>query len=244
MTVGSLFAGIGGFDLAAERVGWQVKWQVEIDPFCRQVLAKHWPNVRRYEDVRTVGAELERVDVICGGFPCQDISYAGPGDGLDGERSGLWHQMHRLVNELRPRYLVVENVAALLDRGMGTILGNLAASGYDAEWDCLPAGVFGAEHFRDRVVLVAYPMRAGLPLRTDAGADAPHARVFGKGLGFTCGVETAGLERRGESRWRGDIHGIPNRVDRVKALGNSIVPQVAEWIFRQIQAAEESAVTP
>src|SRR6185312_32662 len=108
MTVGSLFAGIGGFDLGFERAGFEIKWQVEIDPFCRAVLAKHWPDVRRYEDVRTVGAELERVDVVCGGFPCQDISFAGDGAGLDGERSGLWREFSRLIGELRPRYVVVE----------------------------------------------------------------------------------------------------------------------------------------
>src|SRR5690348_11422468 len=113
MTVGSLFAGIGGFDLAAERVGWEIKWQVEIDDYCTKVLEKHWPHVRRYRDIRTVGSELERVDLVCGGFPCQDISFAGDGAGLDGERSGLWRDFRRLVGELRPRYVVVENVAAL-----------------------------------------------------------------------------------------------------------------------------------
>ena len=103
LTVGSLFAGIGGFDLGLERAGFDIRWQVEIDPFCRAVLAKHWPQVKRYEDVRTVGAHnLERVDVVCGGFPCQDISDAGLRAGIDGKRSGLWSEMARLTGELRP----------------------------------------------------------------------------------------------------------------------------------------------
>src|SRR5204863_370991 len=116
----------------------EIKWQVEIDPFCRQVLEKHWPNVTRYFDVRQV-KRLESVDVLCGGFPCQDISVAGKGEGIDGERSGLWREFDRLIGELRPRYVVVENVSALLVRGLGRVLGDLVARGYDAEWDCIPA---------------------------------------------------------------------------------------------------------
>lgn len=151
LTVGSLFSGIGGFDLGFARAGFEIAWQVEIDPFCRAVLEKHWPTVRRYEDVRTVGSELERVDVLCGGFPCQDISVAGRGAGIDGARSGLWSHFARLIGELRPAYVVVENVTALLTRGLGRVLGDLAARGYDAEWDCLPASAFGANHRRDRI---------------------------------------------------------------------------------------------
>jgi DNA (cytosine-5)-methyltransferase 1 len=102
------------------------------------------------------------VDVLAGGFPCQDLSYAGKGAGIDGERSGLWGEYARLIRELRPRYVVVENVTALLARGMGRVLGDLAACGYDAEWDCIPAAAVGAPHRRDRVWIVAYPNGAGL----------------------------------------------------------------------------------
>src|SRR6185436_6276502 len=156
MTVGSLFAGIGGFDLGFERAGFEIAWQVEIDPFCRAVLAKHWPDVRRYDDVRTVGPELARVDVIVGGFPCQDISFAGAGAGLAGARSGLWDEFHRLIRTLRPRWVVVENVAALLQRGIDTVLGALARLGFDAEWSCLSACSLGAPHVRRRVFIVAH----------------------------------------------------------------------------------------
>src|SRR6266699_2059797 len=140
LTVGSLFSGIGGFDLGLERAGMEIRWQVEIDSFCQQVLAKHWPNVKRYDDVRTVGAHnLERVDVLCGGFPCQDVSCAGPRTGIDGVRSGLWSEMVRVVRELRPRYVFMENTHGLLERGFGRVLGDLAEAGYDAEWACLAA---------------------------------------------------------------------------------------------------------
>lgn len=166
MNVGSLFAGIGGFDLGLERAGMRVSWQVELDPYCRAVLARHFPEAERFEDVREVGAgSLAPVDLICGGFPCQDLSAAGRGAGLDGARSGLWADFARIVRELRPRYVVVENVPALLtgkgkrwDRApVGRVLGDLAEAGYDAEWACLSAREFGAPHLRKRIWLVAYP---------------------------------------------------------------------------------------
>jgi DNA (cytosine-5)-methyltransferase 1 len=135
LTVGSLFSGIGGFELGLERAGMRVLWQAETDPYASAVLAKHWPGVRNHGDVRNVRAgAVEPVDVICGGFPCQDISNAGKRAGIDGERSGLWSEYARIVGELRPRYVIVENVAALLGRGIERVLGDLAALGFDAEW--------------------------------------------------------------------------------------------------------------
>jgi DNA (cytosine-5)-methyltransferase 1 len=308
MTIGSLFAGIGGFDLGFERAGFEIRWQVEIDPFCRAVLAMHWPQVRRYEDIRTVvGAELEPVDVLCGGFPCQDISFAGRGGGIDGARSGLWGEFDRLIGLLRPAYVVVENVAALLTRGLGRVLGDLAARGYDAEWDCLPASAFGAPHRRDRLWLVAYPQRAERrPLaevrqpvshgndagrqeaaggtgerREDVaypdgrrqqsewgggvfdgerpahrhdfdGCDSPLAdtdeprsqrRVFGGER--PCQLPAWARSRADEDRWLAESgicrvsHGIPARVDRLKGLGNAVVPQITEWIARRIRDYED-----
>ena len=157
LTFGSLFAGIGGFDLGFERAGMVCKWQVEIDDYATKVLEKHWPNVHRERDIRQCGKHnLEYVDVICGGFPCQDISYAGLGAGLEGERSGLFFEAVRLVSELQPRIVVLENVAALLTRGLDRVLGTLAAIGFDAEWHCIPAAAVGAPHIRDRVFVAAY----------------------------------------------------------------------------------------
>ena len=158
MTFGSLFSGIGGIDLGLERAGMTCKWQVEIDPWCRKVLAKHWPNVRRYEDVSAVGGDtLEPVDVIAGGFPCQDVSTAGQGAGIkEGTRSGLWSEFHRIICELRPRYVLVENVPGLFANGRGRVLGDLADIGYDAEWEVLSAADVGAPHLRKRVFITAH----------------------------------------------------------------------------------------
>lgn len=157
-SIGSLFSGIGGLELGLEWAGvGHTVWQVEREPFCRAVLAKHWPDAERFDDVTTVGAHnLAPVEVICGGFPCQDISYAGRGAGLAGERSGLWYEYARIVRELRPRFVVVENVSALLTRGLDAVLGTLASLGYDAEWSCVRASDVGARHRRERVFIVAW----------------------------------------------------------------------------------------
>lgn len=171
LTVGSLFSGIGGLELGLERAGMQVIWQVEKDPYCLKVLARHWPNVERYEDVKEVGRHnLQPVDLICGGFPCQDVSLAGKRAGLQGERTTLWREFARIIRELRPRWVLAENVPGLLssDKGMffGQVLRDLAACGYDAEWQVLPAAAFGAPHKRDRVFIVAYA-QGGLPRFSD-----------------------------------------------------------------------------
>ncbi len=317
LTFGSLFAGIGGFDLGFERAGMVCKWQVEIDDYANRVLAKHWPNVHRERDIRQCGRHnLEPVDVICGGFPCQDISYAGQGAGLDGERSGLFFEAVRVVRELRPRIVVLENVAALLTRGLDRVLGTLAEIGFDAEWHCIPAAAVGAPHIRDRVFVLAYAdangsgkrccntddqgWRAGRdreacvpPGRIIAGANIesasaiPDAAQHGRGQGHEnsggCGQRTGerkecrsgsvredvadddrgisgaswpgkekrraanmlvyGSESSGRNQWSIEpavgrvADGVSNRVDRLRGLGNAVVPQVAEWIGKRIVAA-------
>jgi len=269
MRFGSLFAGIGGFDLGLERSGMQCAWQVEIDPWCRQVLARHWPDVPRYEDVRDVGAgNLEWVDVIAGGFPCQDISSAGKREGIRGKRSGLWTEFARIIRELRPRFVIVENVAALLVRGMGTVLGDLAASGYDAEWQMLPAAAFGAPHIRQRVFIVAYPQSsrnqrerirlADSQIKTLSEINGTKPHGCRQNVAYTPSelwrkqktrdgrkVSTrGGTQSRQHNHW--DIEpnvgrvadGIPHQVDRLRGLGNAVVPQVAEWLGRRILEAD------
>lgn len=237
MKVGSLFSGIGGFDLGLERAGFEIRWMVEIDPFCRRVLAKHWPDVTRYEDVHDVGAHnLEPVDVICGGFPCQDISYAGPGAGIAGERSGLWWEFARIVREMEPSYVLVENVAALLDRGLGDVLGTLADLGYDAEWSVVSACSVGAPHVRRRVFVVAHA--DGLdgrprPRNPDArpnGAVQAIDRLEGARTGFRSRLADPSALYRGAD-------GLPRGMDRNRALGNAVVPQVAEWIGQHLLEA-------
>jgi DNA (cytosine-5)-methyltransferase 1 len=269
LTVGSLFSGIGGIDLGLQRAGFKIAWQVEINEYCQKVLAKHWPDVARYGDIRTVGSHnLEAVDLMCGGFPCQDISNAGKRAGITGERSGLWSEFYRLICELRPRYVLVENVAALLVRGIDTVLGDLAACGYDAEWQVLSAAQFGAPHLRERVFLVAYPtskqggriQQRKLQPNLDASSDTSNAN-FQRLQGFWSQkiqrVEAFSwckdirnledLRRRPDlppSLIRGDRHGIPYVVDRLKGLGNAVVPQIAEYIGRCIVASQEANYDP
>lgn len=304
MNVGSLFSGIGGFDLGFERAGMRVAWQVELDPFCRGVLARHFPAAARFEDVQAVGArELGPVDLVCGGFPCQDLSSAGRGAGLDGARSGLWAEFARIIRELRPRYVVVENVPALLtgkgkrwDRGpIGRVLGDLAEARYDAEWACLSAREFGAPHLRKRVWIVAYPAwDAEAGAAAESGSEWQRARPSGERSraedladadtqrqpGGTGALSRAAggrqpADRGGEGahvpdadrqqhegraqalrgsaaeelrgHWAAEpavgrvADGVPDRVDRLAALGNALVPQIAEWIGRRILAFESAA---
>ena len=189
MNVLDLFSGIGGFSLGLERAGMRTVAFCEIEPFCRAVLAKHWPSVPCYTDVRDLTADRlaadgVKPDLICGGFPCQDVSLAGKRAGLDGERSGLWAEYARLIRELRPRFAIVENTPGLLSLGMGRVLGDLAEIGYDAEWHCIPAAAVGADHERDRVWIIAYPHgtriqpydeRGREPCAAEVGQDAPDA---------------------------------------------------------------------
>jgi DNA (cytosine-5)-methyltransferase 1 len=159
-----LFSGIGGFSFGLERTGgFQTIAFCDSDPFARRILDKHWPGVPVFDDVRRLGLadllgrDIPIPDVVCGGFPCQDISFAGKGAGLEGGRSGLWFEMLRIIAETRPRWAILENVAALRSRGLDTVLGGIASIGYDAEWHCIPASAIGAPHQRDRVWVVAYP---------------------------------------------------------------------------------------
>jgi DNA (cytosine-5)-methyltransferase 1 len=263
-----LFSGIGGFSLGLERTGgFRTVAFCEIEEFPRRVLAKHWPGVPIYHDVRELTADtLARdgisVDVICGGFPCQDVSTAGQRAGLAGARSGLWFEMARLVGELRPHFVIVENTPGLLSLGMGDVLGELAALGYDAEWECIPAAAVGANHERDRVWIVAYPDGEGEPPRALHGQMAGLSRTAGDsvraGRAHTEGIAeaprrprigtalAAAYGSRGRGEWPPEpdvvrvVDGISDRSHgpRVRALGNAVVPQIPELIGRAILAAE------
>jgi DNA (cytosine-5)-methyltransferase 1 len=326
----SLFAGIGGFDLGLERTGgFRTVALCERDAAAQRVLKKHWPEVPIYDDVCTLtGEQLAAdgiaVDVICGGFPCQDISTAGAGAGIEGERSGLWSEYARLIGELRPAYVIVENVSALLSRGLDKVLGDLAALGYDADWHCIPASAVGAPHRRDRIWIIAYPnhvlhsgeLDGGTVSRAATGSEAgyrgegqaPHGkrlrpqsrpsrkvvadtplmqcdgsndnarkRVGGRALsksrnsgGAVALADALGFRQSrqgqpfpaghpaadGEGEANHAFHvrlsqqwaveppvgrvadGVPGRVDRLKQLGNAVVPQIPELIGRAILEAE------
>ncbi len=152
----------------------------EVDPFCRSILAKHWPGVPLYNDVRVLeGSKVPHIDILCGGFPCQDVSSGGKRAGIkEGTRSGLWYEYARLIGEIRPRYAIIENVRGLLSCGIEIVMRDLAALGYDAEWEVLPAAALGAPHHRERVFIVAYPHSQ----RADGRARllAPLERIMGE----------------------------------------------------------------
>lgn len=313
-----MFSGIGGLELGLEAAGvGQVAWQCEIDPAARAVLARHWPRVPCFPDVRTMAPPP--VDVICAGFPCQDLSVAGKGAGLAGERSGLFWEVMRVVDLVGPRFIVLENVPALLVRGFGTILGALAARGFDAEWHVLAAADVGAPHLRRRLFIIAWRPVAdahGLRQPQPQGGQRDGRRRPGNGRpvadtdrddavkpqrirrrGHAAVARRAGesladphrpgpSQREGEPRDHGeerpaavgggrraakpalggDVDGLPRRLDvdghrwpagrgpdqhpnepprlvppgtrgraaRIRALGNAVVPQVAEVIGRRL----------
>ena len=258
MKVLDLFSGIGGFSLGLEEAGFETVAFCEIDKKAHKVLAKHWPHVPIFDDVQKLNkAALDEqgiaVDVICGGFPCQDISLAGKGAGLEGKRSGLWFEYHRLIKEIRPKYAIIENVSALRARGLDQVLRSLAEIGYDAEWHCIPASAIGAPHRRDRIWIVAYPNSQWQP-QPQRVKQGQRGR-FGNGGKDVADADYAGLQRRSQTRDFGDVwprlqqlierrpdsigatwavepdvgrvaHGVPKRVDRLKQLGNAVVPQI------------------
>lgn len=227
LQVGSLFSGIGGIDVGLEAAGMEVAWQVEADLFCRTVLKQYW-TCPVYDDVRHIPADAAPVDVLAGGFPCQDLSQAASGwepPGLDGARSGLWSEYANLIRRFQPRYVIVENVAILRHRGLHRVLGDLAHLGYDAEWDVFPAAAFGAPHRRARLWLVAYPNRNSQP---DGTFDDE-----------TCVLPRTGPTNRGWPHPPEGVRmddGFPRGMDRarLRALGNAVVPVTAQWVGQHV----------
>ena len=332
-TVGSLFSGIGGIDLGLERAGMTIRWQVEKDDWCRRVLSKHWPDVPKYEDITTLtGHELERVDVLAGGFPCQPASVAGSRKGNEDVERWLWPHFEKLIRVLRPQIVLVENVPGLFTvnggAAFGEIIGSLASMRYDCEWDVISAADVGAPHLRKRVWIVAHADSEGLQgmrgKRSDAGREntsgyaglgcvavahanrdrrhaihggelvsdekRKHTRSIARRTNqqpwFDCNGEVADAGCESErpdsfgsdsERFHGEAegvwsapgdqssdgckaprrvfdgkiggiwkpepsvgrvaHGVPRRVDRLRGLGNAVVPQIVEWIGRRIRAA-------
>ena len=269
-----LFSGIGGFSLGLERAtreggiydGFETVAFCEIEEFPRRVLSKHWPNAPCYRDVRELTAERLRadgihVDIICGGFPCQDLSVAGLRGGLEAERSGLWTEYKRLIRELRPLVAVVENTTGLLSLGMGTVLGDLSEIGYCAQCDCIPANRLGAPHERDRAWIVAYPDEDGFQERVHVAGLGGEEQAWRPTDRVPASPEPADADARQRPLgrqagrvgrlfqpvpWHGawsitsepvlgrGVDGISDRLDRIGALGNAVVPQIPEMIGRAI----------
>lgn len=240
VNVGSLFSGIGGLDLGLERAGMRIVWQCESDPWRREVLHRHWPGMLVYHDVRHIGETAGAVDLICGGFPCQPVSVAGKRKGTEDER-WLWPEFARVVRLLRPHYVLVENVPGILFRGggMGDVLGDLAACGYDAEWQSIPASSVGSPQRRERIFIVAYPEQIGLQEGFRV-FDPDACRSIHKEIRKLAGIPN--LERSNSGRvWpvpdgglHGVANGVPSRLDGLAALGDAVVPQVAELVGRRI----------
>lgn len=233
MTVGELFCGIGGIGLGLERAGMEVKWAIDNDPYACAVYRKNFPHVRMIEqDITTVDfTELERVDLITGGFPCQDISYAGKGAGIEGPKSGLWSEFWRAIRDMEPEIILVENVPAILVRGADKVCGDLAEIGLYGEWDCIPSGYFGTHFCGDRFFLIA--SRAAANSSRREGVWPPERGPWShEQLERLLRLETQHAIPASSLGRVSD--GISNRMDRLRCLGNAVVPQVAEWIGRRI----------
>lgn len=238
LTVGSLFSGIGGLDLGLERAGMEVIWQSEIDPYASKVLKKHWPDVPNLGDITTIDwTQVERPDLICGGFPCQDLSSShtangGNRRGLDGSKSGLWSYYREAVDALRPRWVVVENVNQY-QRWVVPVQQQLSDLGYSSAPIQVPAGSVGAPHIRRRIFLVANPDQDGESVAAVYAKAQELRPVARPGAGWPAAPP--------ESLRVDD--GVPDRLHRNRALGNAVVPQVAEVIGRIIVESDTATTS-
>lgn len=297
--IGSLFSGIGGFELGVERAIPNAKtvWQVEQNTYCQTILKKHWPNAHIYDDVRTVMADkVDSVEILLGGFPCQDLSIAGKQKGVyDGKQSSLWWEMHRIIRTIRPRVVIMENVANIVRVGGTTVVASLTEIGYCTEWTIIKASDFGAPHRRARWFAVAYPEEESNNRRPTTNSNGFRVRTPDQILAgwktfdvhateestnsnsIRCnsrsniqpeytnciyGERDSKKNIKQRSQWESRIgknshvrsttknfwqrqtppqptvctvdDGISNRLARLTALGNAIVPQCSEWIALQV----------
>jgi DNA (cytosine-5)-methyltransferase 1 len=263
LTVGSLFSGIGGLDLGLERAGMKVIWQSEIDPYASQVLKKHWKDTPNYGDIKKIDwSRVERPAIICGGYPCQPFSQAGSRKGEEDSRH-LFPWVFQAISTLRPDYCILENVRGHLSLGGTSVIAMLARIGYCSEWRIISAASVGAPHKRDRVIIVSYPeklQRYGCTNYTTVSMGTESISKPGNSgrsddISHTCGIGCMDTEadiftsKRGLSSlsefapgswWTTEpgmgrvADGVPSGVDRLKCLGNAVVPQVAEVVGRLV----------
>jgi len=236
----ALFNGIGGFQLAAERVGWDNVAHVEIDEWCNEVIAKRFPKSICHKDIKDFnGKEYNgTIDIISGGFPCQDISVSGLGAGITGHKSGLWSEYSRTISDVNPRFALIENSPQLVRKGFEKILYDLSEIGYDAEWEYLSASDFGYDHIRTRIWILAYPTsqrRRGILHMLKRSIVEKNRKK--NPLDSSCHPFLRFTERYCQPPVFGMAHGLPKRLDVVKRLGgcgNAVVPDIPEAIFRAI----------
>ncbi len=275
VNVGSCFSGIGGFELGLQwafdnaGIDHKVSWQIEQNPFCQTILKKHWPKAVLYSDIREV-KKVDPVDILLGGFPCQDISVAGLQKGVvNGEKSNLWFEMLRIIGDIRPRIVVLENVPNIVNVGGPRVIGSLAKIGYDCEWSLISAAQFGAPHIRKRWFCIATNAQSfsndrrinrrlfkkessrksqhaqtGNSVKDAADTISKYAQIPSKRKHPSQPQSGSnGQNRQVIPNWRnwptqpafcGRNDGVPNRVAKLKALGNAIVPQCAQFVFEQI----------
>ncbi|GHV31558.1 hypothetical protein FACS1894177_06420 [Bacteroidia bacterium] len=236
MKLGSLFSGRGGFEIGAKACGIETEWMCEIDNFLRHKLRKISPNAKKYTDVKNI-RNLKAVDIISAGFPCQDISISNQTGkrGIKGHRSGLWTEVCRITNEVKPRYLVLENSPELLKNGFEYVLRDLSAIGYDAEWDCWRAEDFGYPHNRLRLYVIAYPSKVGWRFRhvLQPPGTFELSQKWIPTQAYLRWVACRSNGYRGiESIQRGDV--VPNFRREISAFGNAVMPVIAEHLFNCI----------
>ncbi len=274
LTVGSLFSGVGGVEIGFEKQGFKTRWFVEKEPYAQAVLQKRFPNTKIYGDITKIDFRtVPKIDILTGGFPCQDISNAGKRAGIEGSRSSLWKYYLEAIRILRPKIAFIENVSALLDRGLDVVLADLAKIGYDAEWYCVSASSVGAFHKRRRIFILTYPNLYGQHSFRQGGGTVQNDKeselqtISSKGIqpttefvqdGFVGDVSHTNHQGskgegeiqirqpelpqfRQEGYWTTEpelgrvANGIPNRMDRIKCLGNAVVPQCAEVFAKAIK---------
>lgn len=242
LTVGSLFSGIGGLDLGLEQAGMKTVWQVEFDDWARGKLEENFPHTEKFKDVREVGKHnLRPVDLICGGFPCQDLSIANlKGLGLAGERSGLWREYLRIIRDLLPKYILIENVSALLTDGLDRLLCDLASCGYDAEWQIIRATAFGLPHQRKRLFIVAYPEGHGF-LQDEVFKGDRYQNHFPAAVSRRQSLVYLDPPGAWYPKIPDDLcvdNGLSFELSEIEAAikgyGNAVCPPVAKWIGERI----------
>ena len=233
MTHGSLFSGIGGFDLGANMAGIKTLWSCEIEEFQRNILKKHFTNIIQYEDIRKL-QKPEYVDIISGGFPCQDISIAGKGIGIIGERSGLWAEYYRIIRNIRPKYILIENSPMLLVRGFEKVLCDLSSIGYDAQWQCISNSDFGFPHKRERLYAFAYDTykirRTTIPFFAEITRET--TRTFNRKFSR---ISSSTFWNEDYTEFLRMDNGVQDNVHRIESIGNAVNPIVSKYLFECIK---------
>jgi len=282
MYVGSLFSGIGGIELGFQCAGFKTKWFIEKDEYAKKILRKNFPDAIIYDDITKIDfRSIPKVDVLTGGFPCQDISYAGKGIGISGSHSSLWKYYKEAIRVLRPRYAFIENVPAIVRRGLNVVLSDIAEVGYDAEWYNLSASAVGAFHKRERFFVIAYLPKQGIgrlsiqqrnqrkkninidrSCKTISHPKSTREMPIQQQRQGNCTIKNGkdvsdtnetGQQREGKIQIRQELfcgrkgywsvepelgrvaNGVSNRMDRIRCLGNAVVPQVAEVFAEAIK---------